>query len=329
MSKGNLFLGTARGKVGDVVFSRQGGAQIARVRNRSPKNPQTPLQMAQRVIMSTVGKAYSLMAPIADHAFQGRSEGTMCQSRFTELNVALLRRAAAEALNDGSAEAIITSQATNFNGKGESLPALNPFVISEGSLPSPRLQETAGGIGVRLGITTTLATVTYGDIINALGAQRGDQLTFVLLTTDQSEAGVDAGFANGFHFCRIILDPSEGDLSTPFLQTPGSGDTNFYVNKPNAKNEGSVNFELGSGTGESVLIPLVDGIGSNGTRYGEGALGAILSRKSGELWQRSNSSLVLFTGGFDTQIHYLGDAVISYMSEAGSSLYLNQAEEGF
>lgn len=326
MSKGNLFLGTASGKVGDVVFSRQGGEQITRVRNRSPKNPQTPLQMTQRVIMSTVGKAYSLMAPIADHAFQGRSEGTMCQSRFTELNIALLRRAAAEALNDGSAEAIITSQATNFNGKGDSLVALNPFVISEGSLPSPRLQEIAGGVGVRLGITTTLATVTYGDVINALGAQRGDQLTFVLLTTDQSEAGVDAGFANGFHFCRIILDPSEGDLTTPFLQTPGQADPNYYVNKPNAKNEGSITFSIGSGTNESILIPAVDGIGVNQTQYGEGAVGAILSRKSGEMWQRSTSALVLYSAGFDTQIHYLGDAVMSYMTEAGSSLYLNQAE---
>lgn len=326
MSKGNLFLGTASGKVGDVVFSRQGGEQIARVRNRSPKNPQTPLQMAQRVIMSTVGKAYSLMAPIADHAFQGRAEGTQCQSRFTELNIALLRRAAADALNDGSAEAIITSQATNFNGKGDSLVALNPFIISEGSLPSPRLQAAAGGVGIRLGIQTSPSAVTYGNIINALGAQRGDQLTIVLLTTDQSEAGVDAGFANGFHFCRIILDPSEGDLTTPFLQTPGSGDTNYYVNKPNAKNEGSVNFEIGSGTGEDILIPLVDGIGVNTTQYGEGAIGAILSRKSGEVWQRSTSALVIFPNGFDTQIHYLGDAVLSYMTEAGSSLYLNQAE---
>lgn len=326
MSKGNLFLGTASGKVGDVVFSRQDGEQIARVRNRSPKNPQTPLQMAQRVIMSTVGKAYSLMAPIADHAFQGRAEGTQCQSRFTELNVALLRRAAAEALNDGSAEAIITSQASNFNGKGDSLPALNPYIISEGSLPSPRLQNTAGGIGIRLGIQTSPSAVTYGDIINALGAQRGDQLTIVLLTTDQSEAGVDAGVANGFHFCRIILDPSEGDLTTPFLQTPGSGDTNYYVNMPNAKNEGSVNFEIGSGTGEDILITKVDGIGYSQTQYAEGAVGAILSRKSGDLWQRSTSALILYTAGFDTQIHYLGDAVLSYMSDAGSSLYLNQAE---
>lgn len=326
MSKGNLFLGTASGKVGDVVFSRQGGEQIARVRNRSPKNPQTPLQMAQRVIMSTVGKAYSLMAPIADHAFQGRAEGTKCQSRFTELNIALLRRAAADALNDGSAEAIITSQATNFNGKGDSLVALNPFIISEGSLPSPRLQEIAGGVGVRLGIQTSLAAVTYGNIINALGAQRGDQLTFVLLTTDQSEAGVDAGFANGFHFCRIILDPSEGDLTTPFLQTPGEGDSNYYVNKPNAKNEGSVIFSLGSGTKEDILIPAVDGIAAGVTQYSEGAIGAILSRKSGELWQRSTSALVLYSAGYDTQIHYLGDAVMSYMTEAGSSLYLNQAE---
>lgn len=322
MSKGNLFLGTASGKVGDVVFSRQGGEQITRVRNRSPKNPQTPLQMAQRVILSTVGKAYSLFAPIADHAFQGKAEGTECQSRFTERNVALLRRAAAEALNDGSPEAILSSQATNFSSKGQGLPVLNPYVIAEGSLPAPVVVPIA-----TYGAAITLASLandntnpTYQQLCDALGANRGDQLTIVIVTTDNSEAGADAGLMNGFHYARIILEPNDGDMTSDFVGTGAA------INKPNAKNEGDITVQFVFTGGAVQMTCRVDGVQYNQTQYSLGAMGAILSRKSGELWQRSNSALTLVTAGFDTQIHYLGDAVMSYMSEAGSSLYLNQAE---
>lgn len=322
MSKGNLFLGTASGKVGDVVFYRLNGEQITRSRNRSPKNPQTPLQMAQRILVSTVGKAYSLFAPIADHAFQGRAEGTECQSRFTERNVALLRRAAAEALNDGSPEAIISSQATNFSSKGQGLPVLNPYVIAEGSLPAPVVVPLA-----TYGAAITLAALandntnpSYQQLCDALGANRGDQLTIVMVTTDNSEAGADAGLMNGFHYARIILEPNDGDMTSDFVGTGAA------VNKPNERNEGDITVQFVFTGGSVQMTCRVDGVQYNQTRYSLGAMGAILSRKSGNVWQRSNSALTLVTAGFDTQIHYLGDAVLSYMTRAGSSLYLNQAE---
>ena len=47
MSKGNLFLGFGRGKVGVVVFSRLNGEQVTRARNRSPRKPKYPLQLLQ------------------------------------------------------------------------------------------------------------------------------------------------------------------------------------------------------------------------------------------------------------------------------------------
>ena len=48
MAKGNMLQGMARGSVGDIVFSRTKGQQVARVRNRRPTNPQTNMQMRQR-----------------------------------------------------------------------------------------------------------------------------------------------------------------------------------------------------------------------------------------------------------------------------------------
>lgn len=53
MAKGNMLLGYARGKLGDLVFSRQNGQQTSRARNRNPKNPRTEGQIAQRSLFAS------------------------------------------------------------------------------------------------------------------------------------------------------------------------------------------------------------------------------------------------------------------------------------
>ena len=72
MAKGNMLQGMARGKVGDVVFSRLNGQQISRVRNRQPYNPRTNKQLIQRAIMATVMLGYSAGKEIFNHSFQGK-----------------------------------------------------------------------------------------------------------------------------------------------------------------------------------------------------------------------------------------------------------------
>lgn len=57
--KGNMFLGMARGSVGDVTFSRSKGQQVARARNRQPNNPRTEAQMTQRSIFMSAIKFFS------------------------------------------------------------------------------------------------------------------------------------------------------------------------------------------------------------------------------------------------------------------------------
>lgn len=91
MAKGNLFLGMGRGKVGDVVFYRMNGQQMARVRNRTPKNPRSNEQLYQRAIISTVMKAYSAGKEIFDHSFQGYTVGEGCMRRFNSVNARILR----------------------------------------------------------------------------------------------------------------------------------------------------------------------------------------------------------------------------------------------
>lgn len=82
MAKGNMFLGMARGKVGDVVFYRADGQQLSRVRNRNPRNPRTNAQLFQRAIMATVVQAYAAGKELFDHSFQGFQSGWVVSVNF-------------------------------------------------------------------------------------------------------------------------------------------------------------------------------------------------------------------------------------------------------
>lgn len=320
MSKGNLFLGQARGKVGDIVFTRGYGEQVTRARNRAPKNPQTPLQQLQRICLTTACKAYSLMQAICDHSFEGLSVGTPCQSEFTRLNIDKLRQSLAYELAFPEDQVMLDSVAYNFNQKGDNAAELNPYIISRGSLPS--LQYVFFQSEMKLEFKSQLSaptTASYADVVEALGVQRGDQLTFVSVTYDNSVSNTRC-LATGFKFARIILEPADGDMSVAFLSgTEG----NYAVNAPNPKNEGIVKIsgiqasQLGIAGVNLLNIPNETPILG----------GVILSRLTGNVWKRSSQSLIWLAGSNAIpNTDLFGDAYLSYKPSADSSLYLNQAE---
>lgn len=91
MAKNNLFLGTATGKVGDVVMYRYAGTQCSRVRVRSIKNPKSTGQQIQRAIIATVAQAYSYLRSICDHSFESVSYGVKSMNYFNKVNAKKLR----------------------------------------------------------------------------------------------------------------------------------------------------------------------------------------------------------------------------------------------
>lgn len=328
MGKGNLFLGFGRGSVGDITYYRAYGEQVFRGRNRHPANPQTTLQLLQRVIMLTAQHAYSLMSPICDHAFQGRAVGTMSQARFTALNIAQMRANLA-----GTIEDIITGADTgwvtesNYAAKGSFLPEFMPYIISEGTLPSIPKSWAEGFMRIPFGSVVVTANITYADFAAALGLQRGDQLTFVTLSIDDTEP---TGQFTGFSFARIILDPStENGWTSPMFVDENDV---YVINNPNAANEGRITFDIAESyisfsLGNATLMEPKSNVASTG------AFAIIVSRRVGDVWQRSTETLQLrpFTVGtgnleWDHGIDYLGDAIESFKIKTGSALYLNQAD---
>lgn len=327
MSKGNIFLGLAAGKLGDVVLYRAQGEQIARARNRNPKNPQSGLQMVQRSMMKTTALAYSLLQPITDHSFQGLQEGTPNQSRFTVRNIALMREQIETALAKGDDTLLFNSEATNFAGKFETQPVIRPYVISEGNLPKLQVSISGAMPVISAPGITDEGDYDYAAVVNALGLKQGDQLTFCFLYTDDTTAAA-AGTFTSFDYARVILEPSAGDMTAQFVTS-----SNYSTPvDPNGKNSGSVYliaYDQAIGFLPTSTRAAVQGDKSRSLA----AVAVIVSRFENGAWRRSSSQLVLMpqTGTAAEGLMYpydkypLGDAARSWLKGEQSSLYLNQA----
>lgn len=323
MAKDNLFLGMARGSIGDVVFARQGGQQVARARNRHPKNPRSIAQMVQRVILSTAGKAYSLTQELTDHSFQGKAVGAESQQAFMKANVGWMRELAANILVEPTI-ANLDEYGTieHFSFAGDTLPVMNPYVISQGTLPPLAFTEVAqggyaNGMNLPLVLPASETGWSYQQVCTALGLQLGDQLTFVALVSDATR--IDArSFVDRMIYARIILAPDDGDGSKLMFDGDGA------FQNANSRNEGV--FELNE-TYDNAWHVRLQGVGDVNGKSAPVYYGIIVSRLANDVWQRSNCTLQLARNpltplGEDT----LSEAVYSYMTDRTSGLYLNQAE---
>ena len=268
MAKTGFWLRGANGKLaGATIYQSNGKTQMREI--VAPKNPQTDAQLIQRAIMATVMKAYGAMKEITDHSFEGTTAGSATMARFQSLNAKAVRARIEEDIQNGYDLGSIYA----FSKIGDAQFVPNAYVISAGSLPTVTAQIAGTSTGkVVIGAA---AAVTYQDILNFYGLQRGDQLTFVELK--------GTNYSNiKFHFARVILDPTDAQgnqapLSSAFVN-------NGAINLPSPRNEGS----FGTLTGATDIIFSV-GPSNLVTQ----AVGVIISRKVGETWQRSACQLAI------------------------------------
>lgn len=303
MSKGNMLLGHARGKVGSLVFSRSNGKQVVRAKADVVKNPKTEAQKIQRILLNTVAQAYSKMQAICDHSFENVKVGQDSMSYFMRQNINALRTKVSEAIAAGATMEEIFS----FAPLGTALFVPNDYIISKGKLPKIDVVDASSDEAM----TAVIANGTYADVINAYGGERGDQLTFV--------AVVGSGIDNcTFKFARIILDPTDANgnqlpLTTAFLDGTA-------VNAANPRNEGTISFTTAASGLEFTF----------GDTY-MFAAAVIVSRKGeNETWQRSDATLVANPSSSELvySLQYALDASNANNIDTPNSRYLNNSGNG-
>jgi hypothetical protein len=206
MSKGNLFLGQGRGSVGDVVFYRANGQQLARSRNRSPRNPKTDAQILQRAISSTVVQAYKAGKVIFDHAFEGKEVPAGCQRRFLSVNMRRLRAAVISELEtpDTEANARVASPGTTY-------PVPWSYRISEGSLVQNLFEITAVTEGQDAGMKFKMVAAQEGETVAQYAARlnlaAGEIYTLVGFAVNNEKSGANDLICRevSFGFSRLIM----------------------------------------------------------------------------------------------------------------------------
>lgn len=307
MAKSSFWLRGAKGKLAGATIYDANGQSVMREVKAHIKNPRTKAQMIQRVISKTVMNQYAAMKAIVNHSFQGKTAGAKSMAYFASINNRATRTFIAELQGAG----ISLSEIYNFIPckSVKFVPAR--CIVSEGTLP--QIYASIATDGSKANVTLTGVENTYEGIINALGLQRGDQLTFV--TTEKNENG-----DYKFDFCRIILDPRETDGTAAPLSTAFIADG--AIVKPSFRNEG-----------EFSALTLTDGVlGFNVSAGVIATAGVIASRQIDNDWLRSTCELAFNEEALGDDICSLEDAV--YLSTTktpvytDSERYLNNAGVG-
>lgn len=282
MSKGNLFLGMGRGKVGDVVFYRADGEQITRARNRHPRNPNTNAQIIQRAVMADVQRVYSLGYQLFNHAFQGYRVGAENQRRFVKVNADKIRKAVLAALNGSTSPVYL-------GAPGILSPVPNEYIVSEGNYDQTLLSiDATTPANPKWVLPTAGSATTIGEYAAAHGLIDGDIYTIVGIFTksdtmdyeyfDEDGQFVEEASVRKANFAYLQLRVKEGtQASTAALSSSTQWDDIFD--------------EAHGTTGSKTIAEGLDMVDISGID-GSGAWTVIRSRENEDL--RSTSTLQLF-----------------------------------
>lgn len=202
MAKSKGFFGIRTGSTKNFTFSELHGEQITKERVSKVKNPRTISQMRQRMLMATIGAAYSYLKAIADHSFEGKTVGQQNMSEFMRLNLNKFRDAAQD-----------SNAAYAMNAYGDKL--INPmrYILAKGSLPAlPYVANTSNQIELSYNVEDVS---TAEKVYDAMGIKKGDMLTFVWVIGNASlVAGVFKYTPAQFNIVRLKADKS-GAVANP------------------------------------------------------------------------------------------------------------------
>ena len=169
MSKGNMFVGSAKGRVGNLVLYTRKGSQITRAYQSTVKNPKTSGQMLQRAKFSNAVKFYQkAVQHFFKFAYQDQKQTETAFNAFMRHNVdraCLLRK---DEVNDPY------------------FPAFGRWQMSQGSLAAPMIPKfnNDNALFANTGIKGTENTVAdLSSILIGQGYHVGDIITFVCISS--------------------------------------------------------------------------------------------------------------------------------------------------
>ena len=193
--KHSLLMGTARGKLGNMVFSRVDGQQIARAYNPVVTNPKTVGQATQRAIFATISYMAALLSVIVDNSFDGYKNGKKSRQAFVKRNLDFVR------------SKYLAGERVYILPKGEKLVPPQEIFVSAGKLAKTPVVNEEVGQTVACVISAYPREIGEDEWYLTLAALKewcpdikaGSQLTFVSVCGDGDRYNMHLKYA------RIVL----------------------------------------------------------------------------------------------------------------------------
>lgn len=248
MAKGNLLMGTVRGKLGDNVMYVKNGEQCHRKLRKNIYNPKTAKQIYQRSIMATVMLAYSQGKVIFDHSFQGKKVPAGSQQKFMSDNLRLLRQKLAADINNARLPEDCTMSVV---APKSYMTVPNAYKVSEGTLVQNLFPWDESN--AQYNFVNLPSTATFAGFCNQYNVRPGDIFTFVAF----GGAYVDATFdempdgTTQFAYIRLKLK----NLAADFALTQNTKVNDLFDVEGNTSTIGLANTNFfGAALTLSVLI---------------------------------------------------------------------------
>lgn len=221
MSKRNLFLGTAAGKVGDVVVYRAGGTQRARVRV-VPKDPKTTTQMTQRSRIGGVVSTYRAGKGLLQDSFESKPSKQSAYNAYAQDTM--------------PTAPYLTKE---MNDLGCAIPM--PMTIARGSVPAPWsfVSKVENGLTASIDVAAGATATSIGELSALLIAARpccfknGSQIIGVAILYEEMNDYEESFRKPFFNIGKITLDTeSTANLpaGTTLTVTIAEGRVTFKVN---------------------------------------------------------------------------------------------------
>lgn len=306
MAKGNIFLGTGRNKLGDVVLMRRNGEQVYRVRLRHINNPRTDAQLLTRLALSSASKTAQQLRGIVDHSFQGVKYGQTSVNHFTSKLATEIRSFMESALAAGSLTAPFgTAPVIPFTAGG--VGAAARALISSGDLVGiPFGFQTGSPGGIRLGNPLpsgmTIGSITVADFQTVFGVPMTDQITFVVGGVEDLDYISETEIFKGIRFarCRVNFKSNLSSSQTVFTQiSSGLYGLNSDVVDLTRSEGYADRIRFSDGQGSTIAVYSLDSnsqimdVTGNFTDSQVALIGVITSRYEAGAWRRSTTRLAL------------------------------------
>lgn len=305
-----IFATNISGKVGNVVFRKNGKQNIVSQRPATVKNPRSDEQQRQRAYIKTVASAYSVFKTICDHSFEGVTYGGKSMNFFNKENYR-----------------IVSSDVNAVLKNSSNVVVPDAFLMAKGSI---RWNNNWGEGGQIADISkyltdnkiSDISTLKYSQLLEALGIKRGDQLTII----NVSQTG-QAYFFNGneveqraceMYYTRYIFDTSTvATDSTKALTAVADSSGEFQLSGSILGEESELDWRAVLRVDAKGVVKVVDVNAQAPYMYT-----AIISRKSADKWLRSTATM-------NVADDYIGQygfgGVIPSYNPTGER-YLNNAE---